>query len=139
MVCPALTTKRACNVQACAKDCKVTSWTAWTECSAMCGGGTRSRTRRVVQMADHGGEICPGENNIAESCNVQSCVPDCKLGLWTPWSGCSRACNGGYKHRVRQIAEAAQGNALCPSEEQRSEYLKCKSAICPAPAKAGDT
>jgi hypothetical protein len=138
MPCPALTTKRACNVHSCPVDCKVSEWTGWTECSVMCGGGTRSRTRRISTMAQHGGQICPGENSISEACNTQNCVPDCVLGLWTPWTVCSRACNGGFQRRTRQVSEPARGNGLCPSEDERSEYLKCNKLDCPVP-KVGQT
>jgi len=138
MPCPALETSRVCNVQSCPVDCKVSEWSAWTQCSAMCGGGTRSRTRRVFHAAQHGGAICPGENGNAEACNMQPCTPDCVLGFWTPWSGCSRACNGGYKNRMRRISAPSRGNALCPSEAERTDFLKCKKSDCPV-AKAGQS
>jgi len=135
MPCPALETQRACNVQSCPLDCKVTEWTAWTQCSALCGGGTRSRDRKVLQMAQHGGQICPGENGISEACNTKPCVEDCALSGWTPWTQCSRACNGGFQRRQRLVTEPARGNAICPTEEQREEFAKCTGLdrACPAP------
>jgi len=33
---------------------------------------------------------------------------------------------------VKQIAVPAGGNALCPAEDQRSEYFKCNKTACPA-------
>jgi len=133
MPCPALTANRPCNVQPCPVDCEVTEWSEWSQCSALCGGGSRSRSRQVLKMAKHGGNPCPDENSFAESCNPQPCEHECKLGLWSSYSQCSRSCNGGLQRRKRAILEdASQGAAQCPSDDQRSEYLHCNSKSCPA-------
>lgn len=138
MPCPVLETSQPCNLQSCPIDCKVTEWAEWSACSALCGGGIRTRFRQINQMAQHGGEICPGANDHSQSCNTQPCVPDCKLDRWTEWSGCSRACNGGFQRRTRLISEPAKGNALCATEDQRNEFRKCDPLVCPAVA-AGKT
>ena len=53
-------------------DCKVGDWKPWGECSATCGGGTKTREREVVQQPNHGGVTCP---NLEETmaCNTQGC------------------------------------------------------------------
>ena len=38
-----------------------------------CGGGTRFRTREVLNYARYGGEICQGDAKEVEACNQQPC------------------------------------------------------------------
>ena len=41
-----------------ARDCKVSNWAGWSECSTSCGFGTMERTRTVIQTAKNGGKQC---------------------------------------------------------------------------------
>jgi Mg-chelatase subunit ChlD len=50
----------ACNGFACEKDCELGDWTAWSECSKDCDGGTMKRQKFVKETAEGQGE-CPGE------------------------------------------------------------------------------
>ena len=54
------------------------NWSAWGECNKECGGGQRSRTYTVNQVAANGGSECPFLNNDVENgdCNIQSCQPE---------------------------------------------------------------
>jgi len=47
---------RACNSQACDKDCVLRGWTKWSKCSKDCDGGTRKRQRFVKEKAEGTGE-----------------------------------------------------------------------------------
>ena len=54
-------------------DCKVGSWSSWGECSATCNGGTKARTREVVQEPERGGAACPDlEETVV--CNADECT-----------------------------------------------------------------
>lgn len=136
--CPALTESRSCNSRPCASDCKVSSWSEWSSCSAECGGGTRTRSRRVLEQERDGGEPCPEENIVSTECNQQSCdMTDCVTGEWSQWSQCSRACGGGLRQRVRSIQAAQEGaEQFCPEldEDRRVEYLHCNNETCPETA-----
>jgi len=63
---------QACNTQPCPVDCVVSDWSAWSACSAECGGGTQSRTRTIITPPQNGGTACP---NLVETraCNEQAC------------------------------------------------------------------
>lgn len=47
-------------------------WSAWSSCSATCGGGTQTRSCTDPAPAD-GGQQCVGASS--QACNVQACVP----------------------------------------------------------------
>jgi len=58
--------------QFCSVDCKVEDWSSWSDCSATCGGGTKTRGRGVVQEAENGGAACPALEE-KEPCNTDQC------------------------------------------------------------------
>ena len=53
-------------------DCTVSAWSAWSECSEECDGGSRQRDRTITQAAENGG-ACP-DLTEAETCNTQDCT-----------------------------------------------------------------
>ena len=53
-------------------DCKVGEWSAWEDCSATCGGGTKTKTMTVVQKPINNGTPCPPLKETA-SCNTEEC------------------------------------------------------------------
>jgi len=68
---------KACNVQACEKDCELREWTKWSSCTKDCDGGTMKRQKFVKHNA-------LGEGKCADPwapsrlqykpCNEQACV-----------------------------------------------------------------
>ena len=85
-VCPALEEKESCNTDqcpgyfflmggiylVCSVDCEVEDWSSWSDCSATCGGGNKTRGRGVVQEADNGGTACPALEEV-KACNSDQC------------------------------------------------------------------
>jgi len=59
------------------RNCKVSSWSEWTDCNKSCGIGEAERRREVVQRPAHGGLPCPA-------------LVDYK------WCGSARNCKTGY-------------------------------------------
>jgi len=137
MPCPLLETTQACNTQPCPVDCVVSQWAEWSQCSAACGGGSKSRTRSVSVWPREGGEPCPEEESVSEGCAPSPCDADCSLGAWAAWSPCSRPCGGGLRHRSRGVESPAAGSGRCPQEESRLAYSRCNARACAAPASAG--
>ena len=54
-------------------DCKWSEFGEWTDCSKICGGGTRTSIREISQPALYGGANCTGESRKSENCNTQVC------------------------------------------------------------------
>lgn len=92
------------------RDCALTAWGNWTACTATCGGGSRSKLRRVRLEADSGGRPCEGDLRIQEECNGHPCskARDCRLSEWAAWSACGPSSM--QKTRTRSIDQTALGS-----------------------------
>ena len=64
----------SCTEESCEKDCVVSQWEDWGECTAPCGGGMRERTREMIPGTP-GGKECPCEEYTIEReyCNTEPC------------------------------------------------------------------
>jgi hemicentin len=67
--CPALIDYQACNVASCPDECEVSSWSAWSVCSASCGGGQQTRSRTINGT----GINCPSTLTESRACNSNAC------------------------------------------------------------------
>jgi len=67
-------------------DCVMSSWSGWDECSMLCGGGTKSRLRKLV-FSEGPTSSCPTTNQ-AQACNVHECgFVDTLAGGFAPGGG----------------------------------------------------
>mmetsp|Transcript_88686 Transcript_88686/g.214963 ORF Transcript_88686/g.214963 Transcript_88686/m.214963 type:complete len:837 (+) Transcript_88686:2-2512(+) len=130
-MCPPLIGARACNEKPCPVDGIMGRWGPWSECSRACGGGTRTRTRKVLREPQHAG-LPTGETLQERICNPQPCDEDCTLFPWSEWSSCSKACNTGHRVRKRDIRQVALGEGKCPAADapQRHEMQPCHDHAC---------
>ena len=87
-----------CNSQ----DCTSGTWdhSAWSECTATCGGGTRTRTVTCVPTDDdpeceRAGVKLPTE----EACNTPECVRYYR-SIIQPFGNCSVECGGGFQFQT---------------------------------------
>lgn len=128
--CPPLSAQGPCGQDACPTNCNVGDWTGWSSCSADCDGGVQERSRVVTTQA-HNGDPCPNLVSI-RACNSKACIRNCQLGVWTAWSSCSQACNGGTQKRSRGIDRDALGSGACPSADsaERLELKPCNAQAC---------
>jgi Spondin-like TSP1 domain len=134
--CPSpMAESRPCNERPCPIDCKVSGWSAWSDCSKACGGGTQSRSRTVEVSTEHGGADCP-ELTESRACNTSPCAVDCKVGDWSEWSACSTTCGPGEQTRERSVeTAAAHGGKACPVLSERRE---CQEKPCPVDCKVSN-
>lgn len=116
---------------ACDRECGVSEWEPWSECSAICGDfGMMSRTRRVLSTPIGETASCPDLIEWRE-CNRHPCSElnqrrdhiivadlDCVLSEWSDWTSCTLDCgngNDGTQTRIRQILKhPAPGGEQCP-------------------------
>ncbi|XP_013396343.1 A disintegrin and metalloproteinase with thrombospondin motifs adt-1-like [Lingula anatina] len=103
-----LTNKESCDAGPCEKLGTWGQWGEWTECSATCGGGSKSRTRTCV-----GGDCDEGVASESEPCNTENCPAakvDGNWGDWSAWSDCSVQCGKGERSRVKSCDSPAPSN-----------------------------
>merc|ERR1719287_164656 len=129
--CLPLAAMKKCNLQPCPVDCKVSTWSGWSKCSAECGGGLKQRLREVERAMKYGGKPC-GETSESKACNAQGCEKDCELTEWTKWSWCSKDCDGGTRKRSKWVKTKAEGQGKCPDawSEKRLQYKACNTKRC---------
>ncbi|KAJ8010539.1 hypothetical protein DPEC_G00076130 [Dallia pectoralis] len=78
-----------CLLPPCPAGCVLTEWSAWSECSASCGGGVSVRNKTIIQEPQPGGQECsPLEQHTV--CNTNSCLPACPSDQ--VFSHCAGAC-----------------------------------------------
>ncbi|XP_039259105.2 A disintegrin and metalloproteinase with thrombospondin motifs gon-1-like isoform X1 [Styela clava] len=97
-------------------------WTTWSECSATCGNGDRSRERECLN-GDVGVD-CFGSDFETESCNNGECS---RWGEYTPWSVCSVTCGTGVVMRTRLCVRGSTGDD-CIGDPQ--EIQSCEKEMC---------
>jgi prepilin-type N-terminal cleavage/methylation domain-containing protein len=104
---------------------------AWSQCTAMCGGGTE--TYVIYQPQLPGGNPCPHANGEVRACNTSACV-NCQGS----WSACSASCGGGT--RTYNVTQAAgPGGAACPAADGTTEPCNTHQCLysCPNVATSG--
>lgn len=115
--------------------------TYWSECSADCSVGIRTKQYRILQPGKSGGIQCPYNDGdtIDEECNKLPCPIDCS-GEWSEWSDCNQDCDGGTQTRTYNVEiEKRSGykNDLpvdgneCPFADQEVETQQCNTHPCP--------
>ncbi|PWA22452.1 hypothetical protein CCH79_00015402 [Gambusia affinis] len=71
--------------------CQWSSWSPWSPCSASCGTGQQSSTRRVLQPSLYGGAPCDGLNIRSTACAAPDCGECLKhrrfIQKWNSWGG----------------------------------------------------
>ncbi|XP_032997191.1 A disintegrin and metalloproteinase with thrombospondin motifs 9 isoform X4 [Lacerta agilis] len=119
----------------CSVECNTGGWrySAWTECSKSCGGGTKRR--RAVCMNTFNDVLedskCSQQEKVTmQRCNELSC-PQWKTG---DWSECLVTCGKGHKHRQIwcQFGGDRLNDRLCHPESKPVSVQSCQQQECAA-------
>ena len=132
--CPQLSQVGTCTDQDCPQHCLVHLWGVWSDCNAICGGGTARRTRTLLQEPKYNGNQCPHLSET-RACNMAKCPVHCSMTDWSSWSDCNAECGGGVAMRMRFVVVPAQFNGMpCPHS---SETMPCNTHMCPVHCTTG--
>ncbi|XP_048513461.1 protein madd-4 isoform X2 [Athalia rosae] len=130
-----------CNEHTCSTNFSVIQrWTTgqWAECSASCGGGTRTRpvfcseesNETSTRLPEH---MCIGSHKPRhqETCNTLSCP------MWetNEWSECSTSCGTGIRTRLVTCKDGkGRLSKDCDVLEKPHNEQECRSIVCPTPS-----
>jgi hypothetical protein len=76
--CPELTESRPClqsfhgDLDSCPTDCVVSEWVGWSDCTAVCAGGSSQRHRNITSYPSSRGVACPALHESMQ-CNTDLC------------------------------------------------------------------
>ncbi|CAG5121861.1 unnamed protein product, partial [Candidula unifasciata] len=96
-------------------------WTLWSDCSATCGGGTRTRHRSIYYVRQRTEKVI---------CNAIPCQENGMWAAWGGWSQCSLPCGLGMTFRDRTCTDPAPVYGGEPCEGQGSEVQTCFGGPC---------
>lgn len=113
-----------CGVPGQNTDCALSPWSLWGSCD---DSGQQYRKQAVLTPAKNAGLPCSG--NLMET---QPCLPaavDCKMSEWSEWDACDKTCNGGQRHRHRQVHTRPKNRgSSCPGDILETE--PCNELPC---------
>ncbi|KAH0517467.1 A disintegrin and metalloproteinase with thrombospondin motifs 9 [Microtus ochrogaster] len=123
------------NQEKCSGECNTGGWrySAWTECSKSCDGGTQRRRAICVNTQNDvldDSKCTHQEKVVVQRCNEFSC-PHWKSG---DWSECLVTCGKGQKHRQVwcQFGEDRLSDRMCDPEVKPESRQTCQQPECAA-------
>ncbi|XP_032010671.1 ADAMTS-like protein 4 isoform X3 [Hylobates moloch] len=125
---------RACSLGPCERTWR---WYTgpWGECSSECGSGTQRRDIICVSKLGTEFNVTSPSNcsHLPRPPALQPCQGQACQDRWfsTPWSPCSRSCQGGTQTREVQCLSANQTlSTRCPPQLRPSRKRPCNSQPC---------
>ncbi|KAI8492359.1 hypothetical protein Bbelb_298120 [Branchiostoma belcheri] len=134
-----------CQTQTCPVDGGWGVWTSYGACSATCGAGVESRSRRCDSPAPSaGGKDCPGDldgdglEEETRACHAGTpCPVDGQWGQWHEITDCNVTCGGGMlvRERLCDTPSPQHGGNPCAGDSDgdgiETGYDVCKTGRCP--------
>ncbi|KAK1789123.1 hypothetical protein P4O66_015074, partial [Electrophorus voltai] len=135
-----------CHVS-CPLDCRLSSWSAWSACSASCGNGLKVRSKWLREKPFNGGRPCPKLDLKNQVYEAVPCLSECWQYEWVSesWSLCAvnsvdklPACGEGVQTRkIRRCVMHGSGDqgrsvndSLCDPYDIPAQAQTC---ILPCP------
>lgn len=109
-------------------------WSPWTDCSAECGIGKKSRVRECTNPVPlFGGMFCQGLNKeIIECDSGVPCPINGQWGPWYAWGNCIGSCGMGTRERRRECDSPRPQFGGMPCSGKINEVDDCNTNIaCP--------
>eukprot|EP01137_Pigoraptor_chileana_P027847 Opistho-2@10962 len=75
---PFLSESEACNTTPCPINCAYGAFGPFSNCTAECGGGNRTKERVITTEGQFGGTECTEPLSVTETCNSEPCANNCK-------------------------------------------------------------
>jgi len=132
--CPAGFTSNAGSAQCEPCPQGTVNWVAddWSSCSAVCGGGTQTRTVRCVDC--NGNTVSDGLClNTPKPATQQACSNGEYTWAFNDWSDCSATCGGGTQSRAVYCLDC-QGNVTsdgyCANQPKPATQQACNTQSC---------
>ena len=131
---------QTCNEAAC--DTYAWQYSAWSACSAACGGGVASRVATCWDVTSNAAAASPSQCSAlasavtSESCNSAPC-PSYEY-VYGAWSACSATCGGGVATRTAQCIDSVSGLSYdlsaCEAAlgSPANTSVTCNRAACPS-------
>ena len=126
------------------QDCVWSGYSNWSPCSASCGDGLQSRTRKVLERAHNGGKECEGDEEEFRRCFQEPCKLSgpgqnsilCLWSSWGQWGSCSSSCGSGTQSRFRVFLVGQGGREGRSLDEDKcdggsQETRPCEIQSCP--------
>ncbi|XP_006158087.1 A disintegrin and metalloproteinase with thrombospondin motifs 9 isoform X1 [Tupaia chinensis] len=121
------------NREKCSGECNTGGWrySAWTECSKSCDGGTQRR--RAICVNTRNDVLDDSKCTHQEKVTIQRCsefpCPQWKSG---DWSECLVTCGKGHKHRQVwcQFGEDRLNDRICDPETKPASMQTCQQPEC---------
>ncbi|XP_063693307.1 semaphorin-5B-like [Bolinopsis microptera] len=113
-------------------------YTDYGDCSKVCGGGTKTRTRTCTNpVPQHEGDECVGDASEDTDCNEQPCPIHGGYSDYTDYGDCSKVCGGGTKTRTRTCTNPIPQHGGDACAGVASEDTDCNEQPCPRNAPVG--
>jgi len=112
-------------------NCKVSSWTPWSPCSAVqCGkSGLQQRSRTVITNPGCGGTACPLNMQETKICYGTKAV-NCTYSAWSKWSACPPFQCGDSQTSTRYIITREQCGGIACNVTALWRIRSCKQTFC---------